>query len=116
MARRVCYVCVYLRLRGCRAVGASGVPCWHPSDAGVNNTSGFPGFAAVVYAASFSIYLSIYLARASVYLQTPVGGVPAWRKVSAIRNCSRAAPIAAGYANSLTLQRIDRELTSYARH
>ena len=33
MARRVCYVCVCLRLRGCRAVGASGVPCWHPTGA-----------------------------------------------------------------------------------
>ena len=60
---------------------------------GVNNTSGFPGFAA----------------RASVYLQTPLGGLPAWRIRNpqlqpSSSNCSqifcnrsRASPIAAGY-------------------
>ena len=65
---------------------------------GVNNTSGFPGFAA----------------RASVYLQTPLGGLPAWRIRNpqlqpSSSNCSqifcnrsRASPIAAGY---LVLQR-----------
>ena len=61
---------------------------------GVNNTSGFPGFAA----------------RASVYLQTPLGGLPAWRIRNpqlqpSSSNCSqifcnrsRASPIAAGYS------------------
>ena len=61
---------------------------------GVNNTSGFPGFAA----------------RASVYLQTPLGGMPAWRIRNpqlqpsssdcsrVFCNCSQASPIAAGYS------------------
>ena len=59
---------------------------------GVNNTSGFPGFAA----------------RASVYLQTPLGGMPAWRIRNpqlqpsssdcsrVFCNCSQASPVAAG--------------------
>ena len=61
---------------------------------GVNNTSGFPGFAA----------------RASVYLQIPLGGLPAWRirnpqlqpsssnRSQIFCNCSQAPPIAAGYS------------------
>jgi len=74
---------------------------------GVNNTSGFPGFAA----------------RASVYLQTPLGGMPAWRIRNpqlqpsssdcsrVFCNCSQASPIAAGYsciaADRLQLQPSD---------